>query len=59
MGQQTDMVTVFLDRPKYDKKFSRDREDLRTGQEVLRRTQIREQSGKGRPEGAADHPDGG
>ena len=28
-------------------------------QEVLRRTQIREQSGKGRPEGAADHSDGG
>ena len=51
--------THFHDRPKYDKEFSRDGEDLRAGQEVLRRTEIREQSGKRRPEGAANHPDGG
>ena len=29
--------THFHDRPEYDKKFSRDGEDLRAGQEVLRR----------------------
>ena len=34
-------------------------ENLPAGEEVLRCPQIGEQSGQGRPQGAADHPDGG
>ena len=33
-------------------------ENLSAGQKVLRCPQIGEQSGQGRPQGAADHPDG-
>ncbi len=47
------------DRHEHGEQLSGDGENLRAGQEVLRCPQIGEQSGQGRPQGAADHPDGG
>lgn len=47
------------DRHEHGEQLSGNGENIRAGQEVLRRPQIGEQSGQGRPQGAADHPDGG
>ena len=43
----------------HGQELSGDREDLRAGQEILRRPQISEQPYQGRPEGAQDHSHGG
>ena len=51
---------AYLDhRPEHGEEFSGNRENLRAGEEVLRRAEIGEQPCPGRPQGAADHPDGG
>ena len=61
-GMDAVLLSAFANVKKHEKALdlgTGDGENLSAGQEVLRCPQIGEQSGQGRPQGAADHPDGG